>query len=143
MSIPIVRLERFADTPHGTFGNLFIQNGAFRAFSVERPWCGNQPGISCIPEGVYHMERGFYNRGGYAAWEVLRVLMRSEIKIHSANCASQLQGCIAVGLDLGWVKVPGADEPTWAITNSRKAFGQFMHALSGHTEAILDVRWNR
>ena len=141
MSIPIVRIERFADTPYGAFGNLIVQNAGFRGFSVERPWCGNQPGVSCIPAGVYHMERGYYNRGGYPAWEVVGVLLRSEIKIHRANCASQLQGCIAPGLALGWVKVRGADEPTWAVTNSRKAFGQFMHAMGDATEAILDIRW--
>lgn len=46
-----VTLERFAYSPFGTFGKLIYGDKTF--LTVERPWLGNKPYKSCIPEGVY------------------------------------------------------------------------------------------
>ena len=60
-----VLLERFAYSPMGTFGVLTVDD--FECYTVERPWLDNKPRESCIPEGVYRLELGMYNRGGYPA----------------------------------------------------------------------------
>lgn len=94
--------------PGGTFGDLFI-DGEFICHTVERPWLGNAPNESCIPEGVYTVERytsprhgnvfilsggtvdKFYNSNGQR-WGIL---------FHKANLPTQLEGCIAPATRIG------------------------------------------
>ena len=58
-----VLLERFAYTPMGIFGR--IMSPEFQCYTVERPWLDNRARESCIPEGVYRLRLGTFNRGGY------------------------------------------------------------------------------
>lgn len=116
-----IQLERFAYTPYGVFGRLMFPE--FQCFTVERPWLDNRPRESCIPEGEYDMVLGRYNRGGYAAYEIVGVPNRSLIKIHIGNTMDDLLGCVAPGKALGWV------ENKWAVTSSRVAHTEFMEAM--------------
>ena len=126
-----VQLERFAYTPVGTFGRLYVPE--FQCFTVERPWLNNAPKESCIPEGEYEIRLGQYNRGGYPAYEVVGVPDRTLIKIHIGNTMDDLLGCIALGKALGWV------ERKWAVTSSKKAFAEFMTAMDGAATAQLHI----
>jgi hypothetical protein len=117
-------LERFAYTPNGTFGSLILPSGN-TLYTVERPWRNNEPRISCIPEGVYPCQPRKYYRGGYEAIEVVDVPDRSYILIHKGNTMDDLAGCIAPGVNLGYVN------NLWAVTNSREAFAQVMDELGG------------
>lgn len=110
-------VERFAYTPWGTFGVLYMPE--YMCYTVERPWLGNRVRVSCIPEGEYELKECMYFRGGYETYEILDVPDRTLIKIHIANTEDDVMGCIGVGTELGWVK------GKWGITNSRQAFAEF------------------
>ena len=126
-----VTLNRFAHTPVGVFGELILPSGR-TLFTVERPWLNNKPTVSCIPEGTYPCQPRKYYRGGYEAIEVLDVPDRSYILIHRGNTMDDLAGCIAPGMDLGYVN------KKWAVTNSREAFAYVMDELGGK-QFYLDV----
>jgi len=128
----MITLERFAYTPQGTFGRLTFDD--FSCYTVERPWDGNKPYVSCIPEGEYVLER--YNspkfgkvyavNGGTVSVTEDINHSRSAILIHAANVASDLEGCIGLGDSLGFVK------NQWAVLNSVetvKAFYNKIHAM--------------
>lgn len=133
-------LTRFAYTPMGTFGRLELPSGA-DLYTVERPWLSNKRRESCIPEGRYAMgmrESGVVNRstsGEYTqGWEIKDVPARTYIMIHPGNTMDDLQGCIAPGLDLGFVG------GRWAVTQSRDAFRRLMDELAVEDEWLLHVR---
>jgi len=93
----------------------------------------NKPRESCIPEGSYKLKLGEYHRGGYPAYEVMDVPNRSLIKIHIGNTIDDVVGCIAPGKALGYI------ERKWAVTGSKKAFGEFMDAMGGIQESTIDI----
>ena len=103
----------------GTFGRMFHSDGWF-CYTVERPWQDNIPTFSCIPAGLYQVKLGVYHKHNYPAYELLNVPQRAGIKIHVANYAQELEGCIAPGRELGWV------ESYWAVTESQAAFDDLM-----------------
>lgn len=125
------RLSRFAYTPVGTFGR-FVMPG-FACYSVERPWKDNTPYVSCIPCGAYAVRKAMYNRGGYYTFEVMNVPDRSAILIHKGNTMNDVQGCIALGLDLGQVN------GLWAVTSSGSAFSTFITATEGQESGTLVI----
>ena len=124
-----VLLERFAHTPMGVFGNLSVDG--FECYTVERPWLDNKPRESCIPEGVYRLELGMYNRGGYPAYEIMNVPDRSLIKMHIANNINDVIGCVGFGDSLGYY------ENLWSVMNSGKAMARFMDAMYGEDGQII------
>ena len=81
-------------SPLGTNGNLF--NGAqLVCCTIELPWNGNSPQISCIPEGRYGLQER-YSKKFSRHLLVKQVPGRSYILIHPANDAlKELRGCIA------------------------------------------------
>ena len=126
-----MKLERFAYTPHGTFGKLMFDE--FECYTVERPWLNNRARESCIPEGEYFIELGQYNRGGYPAYEVLNVPDRSLIKIHIGNSIDDVIGCIATGKTLGFIA------GKWAVGSSGVAYREFMETMDGVQSAKLSI----
>ena len=131
----------------GTFGVLRL-DGGWECLTVERPWLGNTPSVSCIPDGVYELELGTYHRGGYAAYELVHVVGRSLIKIHRANLAAEVQGCIGVGLDEGWMAARPRPQnpnpkPRWGVTNSKATFDEFMRRMDGRKHDVLRIRHRR
>jgi hypothetical protein len=135
----MILLER-AYTDMGTFGVWTMPSG-FQCYTVERPWAGNKPFKSCIPEGVYTMKkrpspvvertsRGRYSEG----WEVTNVPERSYIMVHPGNTAADLEGCVAPGEALGYI------EGKWAVTNSQAVFRRLMTELSTRSEWTIDIR---
>jgi hypothetical protein len=130
-----ITLERFAYSPWGTFGRLYLPE--FRCYTVERPWLGNKPRESCIPEGAYGLRRSRFNRGGYTAYEVLDVPDRSLIKIHIGNTMDDVIGCIAPGKHLGWVA------QKWAVTSSRLAFRDFMRAMENAEHGSIIISFSK
>lgn len=121
-------LERFAYTPFGTFGVLTYKGKSL--VTVEKPWLGNIPNESCIPEGMYTCKR--YSSARFPdTFEVTEVEGRSHILFHVGNSAKDVKGCIAVGQLL--------DNKSYRILHSRFAFNQFMFDLYGHEEFGLKV----
>lgn len=111
-------LERFCYADGATFGRMLV--GGRVLYTVERPWLGNQPRVSCIPEGIYRCRPRRFFRGDHDAIEVCNVPGRTHILFHKGNRASDVLGCIAVGAELG---VLGSD---WAVLKSSEGFRAFM-----------------
>jgi len=143
--VKTVQVRRFGSVPGmGTFGQLTVFDGSdilFTCRTVEREWFGNLPSESCIPDGVYTMTLGMYyggdgvgGRRDYPAYVVNNVPNRDLIKIHIANYAKQLKGCISPGESFGVV------DGEWAIISSRDAFDSVM-AFLGDEEVGLEVTW--
>lgn len=133
-------LWRDGYTEMGTFGRLILPSGR-ELYTVERPWLSNRQSVSCIPEGVYTLGSRFSNvvkrtsGGKYSqGWEVQSVPGRSYIMLHPGNTMDDLEGCIAVGDSLGYVK------GKWAVLNSRKAFDVLMDELARQREWLLEIR---
>ena len=138
--MPNVILERFAYAPNGTFGRITLPNQK-TFFTVEQPWNGNKQFESCIPDGIYNMERrrspvvertsdGDYLEG----WEITHVPGRTFIMIHPGNWPSNFEGCIGVGVN--YQVMDGRN----GVTQSRLAFAQLMGALDGRNSWRLEIR---
>lgn len=128
-----VRLVRFAYTEKGTFGRLYLPS--FSCYTVERPWKDNTPFVSCIPPapnggGVIYPIKPTRYRNEYDTVEVCGVPGRTDIKIHIANYADEVQGCIGVGLSLGG---------EWGVLSSSAAFNRFWEAYLAHGGTSLRV----
>lgn len=93
----MITLQREPFSEDGTFGRL----GRF--YTCERPWLDNQTGISCIPSGIYDVQKTWSPRFGRMMFLVLGVRGRTGVRIHPANLPTQLEGCIALGLKRGWM----------------------------------------
>lgn len=114
-------IERFCDSEQmGVFGRLLI-HGVQVAYSVEQTWRDNRPFVSCVPAGRYEVVE--YDSPKYGkTWALKNLTLdvgvfegdarRYAILIHTANMASELQGCLAFGRDLGMI---GRE---WAVMRS-------------------------
>ena len=114
-------LERIAYLDEGVFGIFTLPSGR-RLYTVERPWLDNTVQRSCIPDGQYNIRFAMYHRGGYMAYSLLDVPGRSQIKIHVANYVRDVIGCIGLGTGLNLCRL--------IVTNSNRAFGQFMAEMN-------------
>ena len=90
-------LQRTVSTDTYMLGTLRLPNG-FVLATIERPWKDNAPNLSCIPAGTYTVRMSYSPRFKRYLYEVVGVRGRSGIRIHVANWAAELHGCIAVGL---------------------------------------------
>ncbi len=79
-----------------TLGTLFL-DGEYFGLTLERPWRDNRQSVSCIPPGKYFVDLTPSPKFGRNMLEVLKVPKRVGIRIHGANEAEELKGCIAVG----------------------------------------------
>lgn len=107
----------------GTFGSFSLDGKVF--YTIERPWFGNEPRVSCIPAGLYDCLPRPYFRGGYDSHEITNVKGRSHILFHCGNTMHDTEGCIIVGTRLGCLR------GLWAVTDSRLAFDEFQRILGG------------
>lgn len=143
MDLTLTRTESVAD---GTFGLLRV-TPRLMLHTLEDDWRDNERSESCIPAGVYLLERTVYRKHNYETFEVTGVPNRSRILIHPGNTEEDTMGCILVGLRQGEVRVP-FDEDTHAtgvtkraVVASQEAFRRFMREMSGVDEAELEVVW--
>lgn len=98
-------INRFLDDGRQTLGVLSTQGTKelFVAKTLELSDNNNLNNISCIPPGTYPCQWTRSNRLSQLAghdvytYEVLNVLGRAGIRIHSANYFFQLKGCISLG----------------------------------------------
>ena len=124
-----IRLIRFARFEDRTLGKLIVDNKSF--YTIENPWKDNIPYTSCIPEGEYKLIRVNSPKYGPNMWEVSRVPGRSHILIHIANTASNVTGCIGLGMGL-YGDLAG-------VATSRVAIEKFYRHTTGFEEMNLTV----
>ena len=125
-------LERYTYGSLGTLGRMDI-NDSWSCFTIERPWMGNAPNLSCIPEGLYPVVLGRFNAGGYDCYELPEVPGRTLIKIHIANTMDDLLGCIGIGHSIG--RLDGLP----AVLESSSTHGEFMNFMDG-SNGMLHVK---
>lgn len=117
-------------------------------YSIEQPWDDNAPDHSCVPEGTYDLIPYMSPTHG-ATWYLSNPALgvggqgetRSYCELHSANWATQLEGCIAYGHDDQPMVDPSTGKISPAVENSRDAVATLIAALgpmtSGHTLTIV------
>ncbi len=137
-----VYLKRISDDHKQTTGLLSVGEREFSA--LELPFLGNQHDISCIPPGTYPCKWTRSNRLSASlghdvyTFEVLSVPDRAGIRIHSANFAYQLKGCIALGL--AFEDIDGNGEID--VIHSKDAIAQFNELLNKEDfELIITNTW--
>ena len=106
-------LIRYYTDANLTLGKLHI--GDIELHTLERGWVNNTPMVSCIPDGFYNVLKTYSPKFKTMLYEIRGVRGRAGIRIHPANYSSQLNGCIALGMEVTEQKT---------IMQSRKA-----HAL--------------
>lgn len=93
-------IKRTSDDGTQTLGELSVKdyNGVtlFSCKTLELPDKGNKPRVSCIPKGVYMVEKGLSPSMG-KCFKILNVPNRKFILIHSGNFYTQILGCCLVG----------------------------------------------
>jgi len=122
--------DTFSDD--GVFGTLETDTRSYD--TVERPWLDNQPNISCIPGGLYRVEWTLSPKYKRMMYLILGDHKREGIRIHSANWAFQLQGCIALGTGRAPMAPPGAADPKLAVLSSKDAVAQFEKEMAEGAE---------
>lgn len=146
----ILQLTRFNDGPElpskvaGMFGSLILPSGR-EIYTVEPPWVGNKPFVSCIPDGVYKLRKrrskvvsdttaGKFKEG----WQVIAVPNRTYIMIHPGNWPHNFKGCIGPGLT--YDLIPDA-QGTYrlGVGRSMDAFEVFMAELEGEGEHEIQI----
>ena len=115
---------------------------------IEQPWRSNKPFASCIPAGLYSLipwstqkyknvwafyggEVGLYESQGGARYACL---------IHIANYASQVSGCLGLGMTAGFT-AKGKN----AVWNSGAAVQQMRELFYSYTKPedviTCEIRW--
>ena len=125
-----ITLTRTRSTPTEMLGFLLVDGVTFK--TIERPWLFNQAGISCIPTGEYLL-KWYSSPSKGMCYKVCDVPNREYILIHAANYASELQGCIALGLAQG---ILGGKE---AVLHSISAMKEF-HELTRGEPLVLTIK---
>ena len=95
------KLSRAESSSDGTFGK-FVCAG-LSLFSLELPWKDDENNVSCIPTGLYVCRWTLSPRLKKNTYEVFGDKHRTGIRLHSANLAKQLLGCIALGKRIGFM----------------------------------------
>jgi hypothetical protein len=128
-----ITLQRVAGNDVCTTG-VMIYN--YRPFCVtlERPWLGNKPDISCIPAGTYMVEKAMSPERGYEVWWVREVPDRDSIQMHKGNIPVDTAGCILVAEK--FEPINGAE----AVQESAAAWNELNSIMGPDRRFALTVR---
>ncbi len=136
-----LRLERFGREPDATWGRLSCVGTETTLFTVERPWVFNRRFNSCIPDGLYGLERHDSTKfpqswamvGPGVSHQEEPGTPRYACLIHAANWRFQLEGCIAPGESIAWL------DRAQAVTNSRKTLSMLDEILLELDEPQIEI----
>lgn len=109
-----------------TSGYLAV-NDQIVAYTLERPWQGNAPLISSIPDGTYG---GILRYDHADQWriELTGVPDRTHVQIHTGNSPDDSEGCILVGMKLG--------DDLCSVQNSKAAYSALKNAFYGSSDPV-------
>jgi hypothetical protein len=136
----ILKILSFDDD--GRYGEMIENNVPF-ILTQEESWRDNAKGISAIPPGTYIVKRA--SRPKHPdTWEVMNVPGRSDILIHSGNTEADVEGCIMLGKERGFLPAKddqsGLIERQPAVLRSREAFDYFQEYMAGEVEFRLIIQ---
>lgn len=89
-------ITRLSDDGIQTLGEFNVIGYSFSGKTMELPYKDNQHEISCIPKGIYFVEKRYSTTHGYH-FHVKDVPNRDMILIHEGNYHFNYKGCIGVG----------------------------------------------
>jgi hypothetical protein len=92
--------------------------------TLELPWRDNAPQVSCIPEGIYHVEHRETDKFGHH-YHVQGIAGREWILFHPGTYTSQLRGCIIPGRRFRDLNADGIPD----ILDTRKTLDAMLLAL--------------
>ena len=122
-----------------TKGSLFVMEGEQKLFeckTIELTWHNNMPGISCIPEGEYDVEKYDSMAKGKCFW-VKDVPDRTSILIHKGNYATGKKvdtlGCILPGSGFSDINWDGAID----VINSTATMKKLLEILPDEFKLII------
>ena len=132
MNVIISRHNGFEENAKQSTGKLTVLNDdsevVFECFTLELPWRNNERQISCIPTGIYRVEkRQAWESGSfdYEHFHITDVPARSYILIHAGNFYTDILGCILVGSDLKDINADGLKD----VINSRETLSDLLNVL--------------
>lgn len=100
MKAVIVRMKSLSNHLQ-TCGRFILLNEnasvIFSCASLELPWQGNLPNVSCIPAGNYLVSKKHSPKFGVGTFSVNNVPGRNHILIHAGNYTRDIEGCILLG----------------------------------------------
>lgn len=117
-----VIIDRLTEGEKQTEGLLTVYNGEekiFNCYTLELPWLDNAKRISCIPKGVYNVEKRQSTKYKHH-FHVLDVPNRSYILIHQGNYNWHTKGCILVGATLTDINADGLRDTTSSVATMNK-----------------------
>ncbi len=135
----MIVLSRFETSDEGTFGRLNVLG----LYTGELPWRDNASNVSCIPEGTYPVIWTYSPRFKREMYLLVGTEPRAGIREHPANLMgdaskgykAQLNGCIAPGERVGWIKGQKA------VLLSAPAMRRFEDYM-GRKPFMLEIKWN-
>lgn len=114
-------------TDKQVLGNLFVFDSTkviFQCKTLELPWNNNERQISCIPQGVYTVEK--YSSMKYPiAFHIKNVPNRDAILQHNGNYTHQILGCQLVGDSHTDIDQDGLVD----VTNSRNTLKKYFEIM--------------
>ncbi|HUX54249.1 MAG TPA: DUF5675 family protein [Williamwhitmania sp.] len=118
--------------------------GMANAFAVtlEPDWAWNKPFISCVPKGLYSMQRINSPKFGWT-YTLIDVEDRSLIRFHTGTKVQHTEGCILLGESFEDLKQLGFDESNQlALSGTKDAHAEFMDFLNGKEKASILIIGN-
>lgn len=126
-------LTRCQFTENAVYGVLAVHGQPPFAVTLELPWLGNEPDISCIPDGDYICKRVISPKFG-ETFEITGIENREHILFHKGNTAEDTHGCVLIGESFASVGGrPG-------IGGSKHGFDEFMSIMFGYSQFELSVK---
>lgn len=139
-----VRRRKGNDPVLGKFSDWTVGDSDFACVGVERPWVDadhngiRDPNASCIKPGEYVIEWTKSNRLKIFTYEILNVEGAAGIRIHAANWARQLKGCLAPGRQVEPVEDPHSGIRTMGVSSSGTTLKKLENEL-GRVRAKLII----
>lgn len=121
-----VVLKRVVNDADVTLGVIRLNKYIFS--TLELPWKDNARNVSCIPDGIYVVSLNDRN-----IYTLSDVPGRYGIQIHVGNLASDIRGCILLGLRFGTLM----GQP--AVLNSTAANKLFKAELN-HADFRIEIK---
>lgn len=149
-------LVRHFETDFATYGRIYNFLGDREiAVTIERPWVDKNrdgrrdPRVSRFEPGTYRLIRARSPKRGYDVWWFCGVPDVSlagfadptvtTAQIHIANLPDELEGCVGIGLNFGFIQRQQDTHPLPGVVRSRDAFNRWMNETKDKHEIWMKV----
>lgn len=126
MATMVIFRTKFSNVQTIGLGFVYDESGQimFTFRTLEREWNNNKIGASCVPEGVYKVDKRYSLKFGNH-FILHDTEPRSYILIHAGNFNFQTNGCVLVGNEHNFLD----SDLNLDITDSRKTLDKLLQIL--------------